>query len=439
MLFTSTRTIDLDFSFSHAVLDCIPEDGGVFVPSPLQIADLRNWIAYINKETTFKSIAGTLTSALMKDEISPILCEKIATEAFSFEPKIKQIDEQFFHLDLTNGFTGCHRDYGVSYLCSYLEIWHEMNGGNSIFLDFTHGELGALLAQTLRGKKHIKAVLLYSGKEVVGISKDDLFVNGGNLYPVCMDKTEEEIEEGIRGIFSDKEFSKEHHLTVANTTNICRLMAQVFYFPYSFSRIKHKINGDIYYAVDAGNYATLMAGLYSWRFALPVQGFYLPATPGLCADTMGNPILLDSFVSFDKRDSVSPSVPANLERLEAFFGRNQMMMRNFIYPIEVTEKDIKKAAQELFTKYGLYVDESTARSYATIMLHGDEIYDEGGAFVLVSQKHAGLTSDFCRHVLGESPEIPELVRDTMKKFDIEYESAENFDDVINIIKKIKFD
>lgn len=436
MLFTSTRTIDLDFSFSQAVKDCISNDGGVFVPSPLQIADLRHWIAYINKDTPFKSIAGTLTSAFMHEEFSPIICDKIAQDAFPFEPVIKQVDNQFFHLELTNGYTGCHRDYGVSYLCSYLEITHELNGGQSFFLDFTHGEMGGLLARTLRGKKHIKAVLLYQKGDVTGISDEDLYWNGGNIYPIQMEKTETEINEGILSIFADKVFSQKCNLTVPNTTNICRLMAQVFYFPFSFSRIKHKINGDIYYAVDAGNYATLVAGLYSWRFALPVQGFYLPASPGLCADTMGNPILLDSFVSFDNRKTNSPILPANLERLEAFFGRNQMMMRHFIYPVEITETDVEHAAQELFTKYGLYVDERAARSYAAIRSRGEDVFDEGGAFVLISQKHAGLDSDFCRHVLGESPDIPEIVRNTIQCFDIKVPVINDFEKIRNLLLEI---
>ena len=84
MLFTSTRTINLDYKFSQAVHNCLPSDGGVFVPSPNQIADLREWIYYIDKDTPFKSIAGTLTSAFMKEEFSPIICQTIAEEAFPF-------------------------------------------------------------------------------------------------------------------------------------------------------------------------------------------------------------------------------------------------------------------------------------------------------------------------------------------------------------------
>ena len=70
MKFTSTRNKNLRVSFSQAVNDCVPSDGGVFVPADIE--DLRRWIYYIDENTSFTSIAGTLTSALIKDEFSPI-------------------------------------------------------------------------------------------------------------------------------------------------------------------------------------------------------------------------------------------------------------------------------------------------------------------------------------------------------------------------------
>ena len=74
-------------------------------------------------------------------------------------------------------------------------------------------------------------------------------------------------------------------------------MAQVFHFPYAFAQIKNKVDGDIFYSMEAGNYGMLAAGLYGWRFALPVNGFYVPATPALGVDGAGNAQILDSFVS----------------------------------------------------------------------------------------------------------------------------------------------
>ena len=60
MIFTSTRNSSLEVSFSRAVKECLPEDGGVFVPSPNAFEDLRRWIYYINEDTSFTSISTAL-------------------------------------------------------------------------------------------------------------------------------------------------------------------------------------------------------------------------------------------------------------------------------------------------------------------------------------------------------------------------------------------
>lgn len=408
MQFTSTRNSNLKVSFSQAVRDCIPDDGGVFVPSSIE--DMRRWIYYIDETTSFASIAGSLTSALMHEEFSPIICETIATAAFPVEPVVKQLDGSLFMTEMYHGFTGCHRDYGVSYLVSYLETTLQLKGGKAVFLDFTHGGLGALLSKILKGKKNIKAVLVYQKGTVRGLDEESLVWNGGNIYPVEMEGSEAEIKAAISEVFADREFVQTNGLTVANTTNVCRLLGQIFFFPYSFAQVKKKFNGEFYYAMGAGNYGSLMAGLYSWRFALPVNGFYVPSTTALARSANGSPVVLDSLVDLKVRGETNPAIPANLERLESFFGKNEMMMRNFIYPCDVSEEQRDAAAKELYMKYGIFADKETASAYAVVKENCSEVFDEDGAFILTAYNHPSLSSDYCRHVIGEAPEMPDEIK-----------------------------
>ena len=408
MQFTSTRNSNLKVSFSQAVRDCIPDDGGVFVPSSIE--DMRRWIYYIDETTSFASIAGSLTSALMHEEFSPIICETIATAAFPVEPVVKQLGGSLFMTEMYHGFTGCHRDYGVSYLLSYLETTLQLKGGKAVFLDFTHGGLGALLSKILKGKKNIKAVLVYQKGTVRGLDEESLVWNGGNIYPVEMEESEAEIKAAISEVFADREFVQTNGLTVANTTNVCRLLGQIFFFPYSFAQVKKKFNGEFYYAMGAGNYGSLMAGLYSWRFALPVNGFYVPSTTALARSANGSPVVLDSLVDLKVRGETNPAVPANLERLESFFGKNEMMMRNFIYPCDVSEEQRDAAAKELYMKYGIFADKETASAYAVVKENCSEVFDEDGAFILTAYNHPSLSSDYCRHVIGEAPEMPDEIK-----------------------------
>jgi threonine synthase len=435
MKFTSTRNSSLNVSFSKAVSECIPSDGGVFIPS--NIEDLRRWIYYIDENTTFDSIAGTLTSAFLGDEFSPIICQTIATSAFSFSPVVRQLDNQLYIAELYHGFTGTHKDYGVSFLCSYLETVHELNGGSTVLLDFTHGGLGNILAKVLRGKKHVKAITVYQKGTVRGLENQDFVWNGGNIWPVEMEGSESEIKAKINKVFSDREFCQKNGLSVANTTNVCRFLAQMFFFPFAFSRVKNKVDGDIYYAMDSGNYGSLMAGLYSWRFALPVNGFFIPSTNALGADPRGNPVLLDSMVDLKKRGSANPAIPANLERLEAFFQNNQLMMKNFVFPCDVSEKQRETAAKELFIKYGTFADEATARAYSVVRERAQEVYDEDGAVVLVAYNHPAWSSEYCRHVLGETPEIPENLKNCLKGTEINRPLAKDENDLKNIVEKIR--
>ena len=69
MKFTSTRNKSLSVGFSQAVLNCMPDDGGLYVP--FETEDLRRWILYTDENTSFSSLAGSLTSAFIKDEFSP--------------------------------------------------------------------------------------------------------------------------------------------------------------------------------------------------------------------------------------------------------------------------------------------------------------------------------------------------------------------------------
>ena len=434
MLFTSTRNNDLKVSFSQAVRDCIPDDGGVFVPSSIE--DMRRWIYYIDETTPFASIAGSLTSALMHEEFSPIICETIATAAFPVEPVVRQLDGSLFMTEMYHGFTGCHRDYGVSYLCSYLETTLQLKGGKAVFVDFTHGGLGALMSKILKGKKNIKAVLVYKKGTVRGLDEESLAWNGGNIYPVEMEGTEAEIKAAISKVFGDRSFVQQHGLTVANTTNVCRLLGQIFFFPYSFAQVKNKFNGEFYYAMGAGNYGSLMAGLYSWRFALPVNGFYVPSTSSLARSPSGAPVVLDSLVDLKARGEANPAVPANLERLESFFGKNELMMRNFVYPVDVSEEQRDAAAKELYMKYGIFADKDTASAYAAVKENSSEVFDEDGAFILTAYNHPSLSSDYCRHVIGEAPEMPENIKEAQKPVQLGRPVITSADELKKIVENL---
>ena len=402
MQFVSTRDSENKVSFKQALLNCMPADGGLYVPHKAE--DLRKWILYADEHTSFANLAGTLTSALINKEFSPIICEAIAVRAFPFEPLVRQLDDNLFILELYHGPTGTFKDFGVSYLTAALETILQMEGEKSILLDATTGELGACMAQAMRGRKLVKSVLLAPKGCLRGIEESDFVWNGGNIYPVEVDGTEADCHNLIRAIFSHPDLVKRYHLTVANTANIGRLLPQSFFYTYAFSHIKHLVNGDIFYALSAGNYGNLVSGLYSWKLALPVNGFIVPSTENLCLDAKGHVMVMDSIVPLDKRPAADPSDPSNLERIENIFKANALMLRSFVFPAKVTAEETQKACRELFMKYHIYADSQTSAAYVAASLRKDLVDSEDGAVVLVARESPSLDEKFILQNIGEAPE-----------------------------------
>ncbi|WP_147613638.1 pyridoxal-phosphate dependent enzyme [Treponema pectinovorum] len=433
MKFVSTRGQKQPVDFKKAILDCLPSDGGLYVP--FVEADLRRWILYCDSNTSFANIAGTLTSACINDEFSPIICETIASKAFTFVPELKKIDERLYSLKLYNTPTGSHKDFGISYLVNCIETIHSLEGGFSTFLDASIGELGVSLARSLVGKKYVKAVLVYPKGFVRGIEEKDCIWNGGNILPIEVDGTEADCHAIVRKIFDDRNLVEKYRLTVANTANIGRLMPQMFFYPYAFTRLKKEVHSDIYYAMPCGNYSNLVAGLYTWKLSLPVSGFICPATASLGVDPMDICTIPDDIVPFEKRYAADPASPSNLERLEYIFNRNSLMLKNFIFPANVSEVEAEDACRELYMKYSIFADKSTSSAYAAIKKRNEMLCEDESQAVLIERDDPALSLEYVRHATGICPEVKENVANALKKTELKHAFIKNPQEVIELMQK----
>ena len=287
MKLVSTRNSTNAVSFKQAIFDCMPADGGLYVPYSEH--DLRSWILHMNEQTTFSTIAGSLTAALLKEEISPVISERIAATAFQgYSPRLRQLDDRLFLLELFHGPTGNHRDFGFLWLSSALEHLLTIDEKNAIVIAPSTGAGGRSMAAAFGNKKHLKLIILYPKGYAKGLKPEHLFRNGGSVYPVEVEGDITTVENLIRSIYQERQLVKDYNLTLANTVNIGRILPQVFFYMFAFTRIKMRTAGEIFYAVPSGNYGNLAAGLYAWKFCLPVNGFITDATEALNCDKTGS-------------------------------------------------------------------------------------------------------------------------------------------------------
>ncbi len=406
MKLISTRNGDRIVNFGDAVLDCIPRDGGLYVPAREE--DLRPWIMHMDEGTSFASIAGTLTAALLRDEFSPVVTERIAAAAFTgVSPELRRLDEHLWSLELFHGPTGCHKDFALLWFASALEHICTIQARKATVLAATGGMTGRSMAHAFAGKFRLKTVIVYPKGAAVGIDPSLLASNGGNLWAVEIDGTLRDAQRLVREIYADRKLMEERGLTLANTMNIGRLLPHVFSYMFAFTRLRKKVGGDIFYAVPSGNYGNLVAGLYSWKFSLPVNGFLTDATPSLLCDASGRCECRDSAIPLQARGPADPASPSNLERLEQVFAVNPMMLRGFVFPFDVPETAIPALTREAYEKYGIHLDSGAAHAYGAISAASQRIYSDEGTVVLVTKDHPAFEAERIARDTGSSPEIPE--------------------------------
>ncbi len=434
MKFVSTRDNTHEVDFSEAILSPLPSDGGLYVPAYSE--NLSPWIRYMNKESEFVSIAGSLTSALIKEEFSPIISEAIADNAFHFSPKLEKLDENLYVLELFHGPTGTHKDFGMSYLASCLEYTLIMQEKKATILASTDGETGAAIASALRGKKNLKAVLLFEKGTMRGFTEDDCFWNGGNIYPVEVDASKEVCDQLIRDIYSDSELIKKYGLTLANTVNIGRLLPHTFFYMYAFSKLKNTVIDNIYYSMQAGNYGNITAGLYAWKFSLPLNGLITNCTCSLMQDAVGKCSVLDAMVPLSERGVADPAEPSNVERLEEIFATSPAVMKALVFPQQVSDDEAIAAGQELCMKYNKLYDIETARSYCAAKKRGIINYDDGSAVVLVAYRHPSLPSSCVKLCCGEAPEMSKELKKVYSSITPKKKISASIEEIKKILEEL---
>ncbi len=435
MKFISTRNKSDQVSFSDAILKCLPSDGGLYVPAYSE--NLSPWVSHLDENTSFSSIAGSLTSALIKEEFSPIISESIANQAFPFSPVLKKLDDNLHVLELFHGPTGNHKDFGLSYLASCLEHVLLMKEKTAIVLASTDGETGASITAALRGKKNIKAILLYAKGTSKGYKEEDCIWNGGNIYPVEVDGDKRTCYDLTRSVYSKPELIENYSLTLANTANIGRLLPHTFFYVYAFSRLKNMLRDNLYYAMPAGNYGNLTASMYAWRYALPLNGIITNCTTALTQDSLGKCSVLDSIVPLDRRGPADPVEPSNVERLEEVFTANPAVMKALVFPYGVNDTELTEAAQSLFLQYGVLYDSETVKAFAAAQKTGLITKEDGTTLVLVSFKDPSLSTHSIQTMCGEGPVMSEKLESVFSPLKPKKCIPANLQAIEDILKELK--
>ena len=245
---------------------------------------------------------------------------------------------------------------------------------------------------------------------------------GANTFVAGITGNFDDAQTGVKKMFSDKELAayldeKGFQFSSANSINIGRLVPQMVYYVYAYTRLVKAGTieaGDmINVVVPTGNFGNILAAYYASLMGLPVRKF-------ICASN-DNKVLFDFFTTgkYDRnRDFILTSSPSmdilissNLERLIYRIAGNDADKNNELMK-SLSEKGEYEITEEMKQNlYQFYGNFATQDEVADII---KKVYDEDG-YVLDTHT-AVAVSVFDKYKEETTDDTPTIIASTASPY-----------------------
>ena len=418
LFYRDTRGGDKELTASQAILQGLSESGGLFVPKTFPKLDkslkelsemdycgvayevMKLFFTDFTKEELLACINGAYDAKFDTEEIAPLVYADHA-----------------YYLELFHGATIAFKDMALSILPHLLTTSAKKNNRKEeiVILTATSGDTGKAALAGFANVPGTRIIVFYPKHGVSRIQELQMVTQkGDNTAVIGVTGNFDDCQTGVKKMFGDKKLredmaGKGMTFSSANSINIGRLIPQVAYYVFAYTRLlaggRIQEGDAINYVVPTGNFGNILACLYAKKIGLPVAKM-------ICASNE-NKVLYDFFKTgtYDiRRDFIltnSPSmdilISSNLERLIYHSAgddaaENASLMKQLQTEGLYTITDDMKAAMADFIP-GFATEADTAEEIHTL-------YDRTG---YVIDTHTAVASSVYRRYRAESGDNTETV------------------------------
>ncbi|CAN5317101.1 threonine synthase [soil metagenome] len=410
MRFYSTSDKDYKVSFEAAVRQGLAPGGGLFMPEAIEPLPAEFW-KHISSRP-FNDIAFHVGSQFLKGAIPDFELKKIINHTVSFDAPLVEIDRNIFALELFHGPTMAFKDFGARFLSGLFGYFARENENEITILVATSGDTGSAVANGFLNVKGTRVIVLYPSGKVSEVQEKQFTTIGHNITALEVDGTFDDCQWLVKQAFSDEALRKRLSLTSANSINIARLLPQLFYYFYAYSKLKDK-NHPVVFSVPSGNFGNLTAGLMAKKMGLPVKKFI--------AATNINDIVPEYLRKklFSPRSSIQTisnamdvGNPSNFSRMVDLYGNDFTKLSEDVSGFSFDDAETKRIMNDVFKNNGYLLDPHGAIGYLGLKEYLKNGNDATGIFLETA--HPGKFRDVVEDAIGQSIMLPESLMKFLK-------------------------
>ena len=446
LMYQSTRSEGTKVTASQAILKGLADDGGLFVPVSIPKLDvsLEDISKMTYQETAYevmKLFFTDFTENELKTCIERAYDSKFDTKEIA--PLVKKSDA--YYLELFHGATIAFKDMALSILPHLLTTSAKKNNikNEIVILTATSGDTGKAALAGFADVEGTSIIVFYPKNGVSKIQERQMVTQkGANTKVVGITGNFDDAQSGVKAMFNNKELAKVmdghgYQFSSANSINIGRLVPQVVYYVYSYTRLL--ANGDIKagekvnFVVPTGNFGNILAAFYAKNMGVPVGKL-------ICASNE-NKVLYDFFETgvYDRnREFILTSSPSmdilissNLERLIfRIAGDDAKKTAEMMDALKTTGKytitDEMKAKLADFTG-GWASEEDTAKEIKRVFDETGYVMDTHTAVASsVYHTYKEKTNDDTKTIIASTASPYKFGTSVMSAIDKKYEGMDDF-------------
>lgn len=459
LVYRSTRNAEETATASMAILKGLANEGGLFVPDEIPALDVS--IEALSK-MDYREVAYNVMKLMLTDFTEEELRACI-NSAYDDKFDTKEIAPLVhkagaYYLELFHGSTIAFKDMALSILPYLLTTSAKKNNVKNeiVILTATSGDTGKAALAGFADVPGTKIIVFYPKNGVSPIQEKQMVTQkGDNTFVVGIKGNFDDAQTGVKKMFSDVELNqylatKGYQFSSANSINIGRLVPQMVYYVYAYTRLvadgSIKAGEEINVVVPTGNFGNILAAYYAKQMGLPIHKF-------ICASNE-NKVLYDFFATGNynrNREFILTSSPSmdilissNLERLIYRIAgndaaKNKELMAALTGQGEYTITDEMKNKLDDF--YGNYASEQeTAATIKKVYESDQYIIDTHTAVAAtVYDKYVAETGDVRPTVIASTASPYKFTRSVMNAIDSEYDKQTDFElvDELNRLSGVK--
>ena len=241
MNYSSLNFNSSSVGFLEAVRKGLAPDRGLYYPESIPKLSkefIDNIEHYSNHEIAFEVIQPFVGKDIPEDRLRMIL-----EETLNFEFPIVPINTSIATLELFQGPTLAFKDVGARFMARCLAYAHEIKEQKKLtILVATSGDTGGAVADGFYKVKGIEVVILFPKGKVSEVQEKQLTTLGENITALEVEGTFDDCQNMVKSAFIDPELTNEMNLTSANSINVARWLAQMFYYFIAYKKQTQTIN-----------------------------------------------------------------------------------------------------------------------------------------------------------------------------------------------------